>query len=89
MARVLSIHRPCGAGRLRRSVDSFFQRSASDELSVGDRVLFSVTTVVPKGATVVRAPDPANAFGALVVKEWNSKKHELSRKPTVLSSIMS
>jgi hypothetical protein len=52
------------------------------ELSVGDRVYFTVTTMVPKGATVV-PPDPANSFGSLVVKEWNSRKSQLAKADSI------
>ena len=45
------------------------------ELSVGDRVYFTVTTIIPKGATVV-PPDPASSFGPVTVKEWNSKRYD-------------
>ena len=47
------------------------------EFSVGDRVLFTVTAVVPKGATVV-PPDPANSFGQLAVKSWDNRKTPLA-----------
>jgi hypothetical protein len=60
-----------------------FSTISRRELSVGDRILFSVSTIVPKGATVV-PPDPATSFGALVVKEWNSKKHELSKADSIV-----
>lgn len=53
------------------------------ELSVGDRLLFSVSAIVPKGATVV-PPDPASSFGTVTVKEWNSKKHELSQADSIV-----
>jgi hypothetical protein len=48
--------------------------ASQHELSVGDRIYYSVSAIVPKGATVV-PPDPASSFGALTVKEWNSKKY--------------
>lgn len=60
-----------------------FSSVSQRQLSVGDRVLFSVSTIVPKGATVL-PPDPAASFGTLVVKEWNSKKHELSKADSVV-----
>jgi hypothetical protein len=60
-----------------------FSSISRREISVGDRVLFSVSTIVPKGATVV-PPDPAAGFGAVVVKEWNSKKHELSSADSIV-----
>jgi hypothetical protein len=52
------------------------------ELSVGDRVYFTVTVMVPKGAAVV-PPDPASSFGSLVVKEWNSKKSQLAKADSI------
>jgi hypothetical protein len=52
------------------------------ELSVGDRVYFTVTAMVPKGAAVV-PPDPASSFGSLVVKEWNSKKSQLAKADSI------
>jgi hypothetical protein len=60
-----------------------FSTLSQRNISVGDRINFSVTTVVPKGATVT-PPDPANAFGSLVVKEWNSKKQELSKADSIV-----
>ena len=45
----------------------------SRQFSVGDRVHFSVTLMIPKNAAVV-PPDPASSFGEVVVKEWNSRK---------------
>lgn len=53
------------------------------QLSVGDRILFSVSTIVPKGATVL-PPDPAAGFGTVIVKEWNSKKHELAQADSIV-----
>jgi hypothetical protein len=52
------------------------------ELSVGDRVNFTVTAMVPKGAAVV-PPDPANSFGSLTVKEWNSRKSEIAKADSI------
>jgi hypothetical protein len=60
-----------------------FSTLGQRELSVGDRVPFSVSTIVPKGATVV-PPDPATGFGAMTVKEWNSRKHELSNADSIV-----
>jgi hypothetical protein len=60
-----------------------FSTISQRQLSVGDRILFSVSTIVPKGATV-QPPDPSTGFGALVVKEWNSKKHELSQADSIV-----
>jgi hypothetical protein len=48
---------------------------SQDSISVGDRILFESTIIVPKGATVV-PPDIGAAFGKFVVKEWNSDKVE-------------
>jgi hypothetical protein len=48
---------------------------SQDSISVGDRILFDATLLVPKGATVV-PPDIGAAFGKFVVKEWNSDKIE-------------
>jgi hypothetical protein len=52
------------------------------EFSVGDRVLFTVTAVVPKGATVV-PPDPANSFGPLAVKTWDNRKTPLAQTDSI------
>ena len=52
------------------------------ELSVGDRIYFTVTAMVPKGAAVV-PPDPANSFGSLTVKEWNSRKFQLAKADSI------
>ena len=52
------------------------------ELSVGDRILYTVTVLVPKGASIV-PPDPANSFGVLALKGWNSRKTELAKADSV------
>jgi hypothetical protein len=52
------------------------------ELSVGDRVLYTVTAVVPKGSTIV-PPDPANSFGPLVVKSWDNRKSVLAQADSI------
>jgi hypothetical protein len=46
-----------------------------DSLSVGDRVHFGVTILVPKGTQVVPPPTD-NGFGQFAVKEWTSDKSE-------------
>jgi hypothetical protein len=48
---------------------------SQDSISVGDRILYEATVIVPKGATIT-PPDVATAFGKFVVKEWNSDKVE-------------
>ena len=53
------------------------------EISVGDRVYFTVTILAPKGATAV-PPDPASAFDPLVVKEWNNKKYPLTKADSLV-----
>jgi hypothetical protein len=52
------------------------------QLSVGDRVYLTVTLMVPKGASVT-PPDPAGSFGALTVKEWNSRKSSLAKADSI------
>jgi hypothetical protein len=52
------------------------------ELSVGDRILFTVTALVPKGIAIV-PPDPAAGFGPLAVKGWNSRKSERAQADSV------
>jgi hypothetical protein len=52
------------------------------ELSVGDRILYTVTVLAPKGTPVV-PPDPAAGFGALAVKGWNSRKSELAQADSI------
>lgn len=42
----------------------------SKSFSVGDRIGFSVTLIVPKNATVT-PPAPETDFGSIQVKEWN------------------
>ncbi|MBN1129107.1 MAG: hypothetical protein JXA71_08975 [Chitinispirillaceae bacterium] len=60
-----------------RAVDAavLFSSVSTRELSVGDRVHFSVSIIGSKGATIV-PPDPASSFGTLAVKEWNSRKFQ-------------
>ncbi len=48
---------------------------SQDSLYVGDRLLFNVTILVPKGAAIVPPPTEAG-FGKFIVKEWNSGKVE-------------
>jgi hypothetical protein len=48
---------------------------SQDSISVGDRILYEATIIVPKGATIT-PPDVGTAFGKFVVKEWNSDKVE-------------
>ena len=55
----------------------FIPSISQDSISVGDRILFSVAMLVPKGTTVI-APPTENGFGKFVVKEWNSDKVEKS-----------
>jgi len=47
----------------------------TDKLSVGDRIQFTVSATIAKGATLT-PPDPDSDFGAIVVKEWNLEKTE-------------
>jgi hypothetical protein len=48
---------------------------SQDSISVGDRILFEATILVPKGASVI-PPDVAAGFGKFVVKEWTTDKAE-------------
>jgi hypothetical protein len=54
----------------------FIATVSQDSISLGDRILFNATALVPKGA-VVTPPSPENSFGKFVVKEWNTGKSEL------------
>lgn len=69
IAVVFSVLAVCCAAQGAVVYSSISQR----ELSVGDRVYFTVTIMAPSGATVM-PPDPSSAFGSVVVKEWNSRK---------------
>jgi hypothetical protein len=53
------------------------------ELSVGDRIYFTVTAMVPQGATIV-PPDPGTGFGSMVVKEWNNRKFPRTRADSLV-----
>jgi hypothetical protein len=53
------------------------------ELSVGDRVNFTVSILAPKGATAV-PPDPATSFDSLTVKEWNNRKFQLKTVDSIV-----
>lgn len=52
-----------------------FSNVSTRELSVGDRVHYSVSIMAPKGAGIL-PPDPSSSFGTLTVKEWNTRKFE-------------
>ena len=60
-----------------------FSSVSTQELSVGDRVHFSVTIMSPKGSTVV-PPDPSSSFGSITVKEWNSRKFEQAKADSLV-----
>lgn len=49
--------------------------ASTDKLSVGDRIQFTVSVTIAKGATLT-PPDPDSDFGSVVVKEWNLDKTE-------------
>ncbi|MBN2036666.1 MAG: DUF4381 family protein [Chitinispirillaceae bacterium] len=53
------------------------------QLSVGDRVHFSVSIMAPTGAGIV-PPDPSSGMGSLTVKEWNSRKFEQEKADSVV-----
>jgi len=53
------------------------------DLSVGDRINFTVTIMAPKGATA-QPPDPASAFDPLTVKEWNNRKFPLKNADSIV-----
>jgi|WetSurMetagenome_2_1015567.scaffolds.fasta_scaffold87066_2 hypothetical protein len=53
----------------------FLATISQDSISVGDRILFEATAIVPKGSSV-QPPDVNTAFGKFAVKEWNSDKVE-------------
>jgi hypothetical protein len=53
------------------------------ELSVGDRINFTVTIMAPKGATA-QPPDPTSAFDPLTVKEWNNRKFPLKNADSIV-----
>lgn len=51
---------------------------SQSKLTVGDRIKFAVSVIVPKGA-VVTPPETESGFGQAIVKEWNVKKVEKDR----------
>ncbi|MCX7726667.1 MAG: hypothetical protein N2053_07435, partial [Chitinispirillaceae bacterium] len=52
------------------------------KIYVGDRVQFTITVIVPKGATV-KPPEAEGSFGKVVVKEWNFHKKEKERVDSI------
>ena len=52
------------------------------QLTVGDKIRFAVTAVVPKG-TVVTPPPHDNKFGNIVVKGWNMQKSEGEKSDSI------
>ncbi len=53
------------------------------ELSVGDRIDFTVSIMAPKGAAAL-PPDPSSAFDPLTVKEWNNRKFPLKNADSIV-----
>jgi hypothetical protein len=71
---------------LQESYSSVLQSSVTSEsLTVGDRISFSVTAIVPKGS-VVTPPPIDNGLGNIVVKEWNTYKTQRDNSDSVLFS---
>jgi hypothetical protein len=60
-----------------------FSSVNTHELSVGDRVHFSVSIMVPKGALIV-PPDLSSGIGSIAVKEWNSRKFEQEKADSMV-----
>ena len=60
-----------------------FSTVSNQELSVGDRIHFSVTIMGPKESTVV-PPEPSSSFGNITVKEWNSRKFEQTKADSLV-----
>lgn len=56
-------------------------------LTVGDRVTFQVTAIVPKGAKVT-PPSIDKEIGNIVIKEWNSHKSEQEKVDSVTFSYL-
>lgn len=57
----------------------------SKSLSVGDRISFQVTAIVPKGSSVT-PPSIDTGMGNIVVKEWNTYKTERDSSDSVMFS---
>jgi hypothetical protein len=53
----------------------FIHSVSQDSISVGDRILFNVAMLVPKGSTII-PPPTENGFGKFTVKEWTTNKVE-------------
>ncbi len=51
------------------------------EFSVGDRIVYTVSVMVPQNTAVV-PPDPSE-FGSVTVKEWGSKKYPLNKADSI------
>ncbi len=56
-------------------------------LTVGDRVTFQVTAIVPKGAKIT-PPSIDNGMGNIIVKEWNSHKSEQEKVDSITFSYL-
>ncbi len=55
---------------------------SSDSLTVGDRIAFTVSLVVPRDAQV-QPPDPESNFGEFVVRDWSVNRQERSQSDSL------
>ncbi|HON11231.1 MAG TPA: hypothetical protein PLE24_10225 [Chitinispirillaceae bacterium] len=52
------------------------------ELTVGDKILFKVSAIIPKGTTLT-PPSHENSFGNIVIKDWNMHRTEREKSDSV------
>jgi hypothetical protein len=52
------------------------------QFSVGDKILFTVSAFVPKGATIT-PPNSDGKFGNIIIKEWNILKSEKEKNDSI------
>ena len=55
---------------------------SSRELTVGDKILFKVSAIIPKGTTLT-PPAHENSFGNIIIKDWNMHRTEREKSDSV------
>jgi hypothetical protein len=64
------------------SATVFTAAVSQDSMSLGDRILFNVAILIPKGSNIV-PPSTENGFGKFIVKEWNTNKVEKNNTDSI------
>lgn len=59
-----------------------FSTVSSSELTVGDKIHFVVSAIIPKGTTIT-PPAHENSLGNIVIKEWDMRRTEREKTDSV------